>query len=520
MALAGLVGSCVATALLSGWGSLAIHGEFTDYVDRLLGVCLELQDGNAACQLAGGMRREFLERSSSMLMLQMVCVLLLLVGLVLIVFRGYVLLVQRMDAALALPGLATSDELLEGDEFDRVRVRLAKLHARASGLEAETAWYRRVGEAQNLRQAKATQVCYEVVRLISDSELSAASLRSALEVFATACQARTAALVLDARVSRTLGFGAMISTHHPPLITSQLPAEHQPREVSGRLVAGPGELQTLLVPLSSGSSGVGTLVAEFGRTTAIDDAQIRLAETVARIAALALAGLCDSTESRRLALLEERSAIAADLHDSLAQSLGFMRIQLSRLLRALDASHSTAADDGETARIAAELKEGVTAAYGEVRELISTFRARMEDGGLLEAIDRATTTFAAQTGIATTLTHALGRCRLDVNEEFHILQVVRESLANVSRHSGARLATVELRYGPGHEFTVTVDDDGAGVSQNAPDTGHYGLSIMRERTASLGGTLEVVRRPTGGTRVCLTFPPKRLPSESEDTASP
>lgn len=520
MALAGIAGGCVAAAVLSGWGSLAIHVEFTDYVDRLLAVCLAKQDGGGACRIAGAMRREFLERSSAMLMLQLLSVLMLLVGLALIVTRGYHLLVQRMGAALTLtgqPGVAMEPS---GDEFERVRARLATLHARSAGLEAEAAWHRRVGEAQSERQATVTQVSHEVARLIGDAELSAGSLRSALGVLGVACGARTVALMLDARVSRTLGFGECIATRHQPLIAAQLPAEHPPREVSGRLVAGPGEFQTLLVPLCSGGVGIGTLVAEFAGAVRVDDARVRLAETVARMVALALVGLSDSTESRRLALLEERSAIAAELHDSLAQSLGFMRIQLSRLQRKLDGLTPTSDGADDAARIAAELKEGVNAAYGEVRELISTFRARMDDGGLVEAVSRAIESFGTQTGIATTLGHDLGRCRLDVNEEFHVLQVIRESLANVSRHSGARRATVDLRYGPGHAFAVTVDDDGSGFKSSATDTGHYGLSIMRERTASLGGTLEVVARPTGGTRVSLAFRPKRLPSETEDIESP
>ncbi len=517
MALAGVVGGCVAAVVLSGWGSLVIHIEFTDYVERLLGVCLADRDGSAACQIAGAMQREFLERSAAMLMLQWLCVLLVLVGLGLVAARGYHLLVQRMGAALALTGQPMAATEMAGDEFERVRSRLATLHARAAGLEAETAWHRRVGEAQNQRQAAATQVSHEVARLISDSEISAASLRSALGVLGVACGARTLALALDARVSRTLGFAASIATRHQPLVAAQLPAEHPPREVSGRLVSGPGELQTLLVPLCSGGVGVGTLIVEFEASVRVDDAKVRLAETVARMVALALVGLSDSTESRRLALLEERSAIAAELHDSLAQSLGFMRIQLSRLQRRLAGQAPVGEGSDDAERIAAELKEGVDAAYGEVRELISTFRARMDDGGLVEAVSRAIESFGRQTGIATALRHDLGRCRLDVNEEFHVLQVIRESLANVSRHSGARLAAVELRYSPAHELTVTVDDDGSGFTGGATDPGHHGLSIMRERTASLGGTLEVVGRPAGGTRVRLAFRPKRLPSDDEET---
>jgi two-component system nitrate/nitrite sensor histidine kinase NarX len=518
MALAGVVGGCIATAVLSGWGSLAIHIEFTGYVDSLLAACLATQESSAACQIAGAMRSEFLERSSAMLMLQFLCVLLLLVGLGLIAARGYHLLVRRTSAAIALTSEPTTKDQA-GDEFERVRSRLATLHARTAGLEAEAAWHRRVSEAQNQRHTTVTQVSHEVARLISDAELSAGSLRSALGVLGSACGARTVALVLDARVSRTLGFGETIATHHPPLIANQLPAEYPPRDVSGRLVAGPGEFQTLIVPLCSGGVGIGALIAEFAGTAQVDDASVRLAETVARMAALALVGLSDSMESRRLALLEERSAIAAELHDSLAQSLGFMRIQLARLQRNLDGQSAAGEGPGDAVHIAAEIKEGLNAAYGEVRELISTFRTRMDEGGLIEAVSRAVEGFGAQTGIGTRLTHELGRCRLDVNEEFHILQVIRESLANVSRHSGAQLTAVDLRYGPAHEFTVTIDDDGSGFSGNATDTGHYGLSIMRERTASLSGTLEVVARPAGGTRVRLAFPPKRLPSESDEAVN-
>ena len=519
MALAGVLGGCVVAALLMGWGNLAIHVEFTRYVEQLLAVCGAAEAKSPACQVADAMHREFLERSAAMLMLQLLCVLMLLVGLGIVIARVHDLLVRRMGIALALGGQPTNPGKTAGDEFERVRAKLALIHARAAGLEAETAWHRRMGEAQTLRQNTVTQVSHEVARLISDSELSAASLRSALAVLGSACGARTTALVLDARVGRTLGFGERITTHHQPLIATQLPAEHPPRDVSGRLVAGPGDFQSLLVPLCSGGVGIGTLVAEFEGSARVDDTKVRLAETVARMVALALVGLSDSTESRRLALLEERSAIAAELHDSLAQSLGFMRIQLSRLQRKLSAPPPPGEVSDEAARIAAELKEGVNAAYGEVRGLISTFRTRMDDGGLIEAVRRALESFGAQAGIATRLDHELGRCRLDVNEEFHILQVIRESLANISRHSGARLAAVDLRYGPSHEFTVTVDDDGSGFKSGMPDAGHYGLSIMRERSVSLGGTLEVSARPSGGTRIRLAFQPKRLPSAAEDTAS-
>lgn len=535
--LVAVLGSCTVVILLSAWGSVASQSRFSDFLMQLAEACAGASAADPVCAIVEGLRRPVLEQGASMLMLQFLCMALLLVGMGLIAHHGYRLLVGRMDDAMALPGERTTEtDIAPGcDEFDRVRSRLATLQARAAGLEAESAWHRRAGEEQGRRTAAAVRVGHEVARLINDSEFSEGGLVTALGVLGTASEASAVGLLLEPRVCRTLGLAERIASPVVPRMVSQLPPDHPPRPVVGRLVAGPGNAQTLMVPLTSGDVGVGTLLLEFGPEARVDETRIRLAETVARILALAIVSLSDGAENRRLALLEERSAIAAELHDSLAQSLGFMRIQLARLQRALYDQRLAA--ESEPGRIAGEIRQGLTAAYGEVRELISTFRARMDDRGLVEAIQHAIDTLGAQTGIVVTLTHDLGRCRLEVNEEFHVLQMIRESLSNIGRHSDASSAWVDMRYGPGHEFVVLIDDDGRGFGQvpahlrpadpgsesadaGRMDPGHHGLSIMSERIASLGGTLEVAARPGGGTRVRLAFPPKRLPTEPDHGAPP
>ncbi|MBU3693514.1 MAG: histidine kinase [Rhodocyclaceae bacterium] len=535
VALAGVLGGCAVAVLLSAWGSAALQNRFADFVAQLAEACAGAPDGAQVCPVVGAFQRTVLEQGASMLMLQFLCMGLLLVGIGSLGFHGYRLLVRRMDDAVKLPGGSDLEIDAGRDEFDHVRARLATLHARAAGLEAESAWHRRASEAQARRAATVVRAGHEVARLINDSELSEGGLASALGVLAAASEARAVGLVLEPGVCRTLGLASTIAVPLAPMLAEQLPADHPPRPVVGRLLAGPDEVQTLLVPLTSGDIGVGTLLLEFAPEARLDDTRIRLAETVARILSLAIVSLSDSAENRRVALLEERSAIAAELHDSLAQSLGFMRIQLARLQRALH-EQGRAADD-EPGRIAAELRQGLAAAYGEVRELISTFRARLDGGGLLEAVQQALVALRTQTGITVSFDHALGRCRLEVNEEFHILQLIREALSNIGRHSCASAAWVDMRYGPGHEFVVVIDDDGRGLAAaSSPadpadgmadradgaraDGGHHGLSIMRERIASLGGALEVIARPGGGTRVRLAFPPKRLPTEPDQGARP
>ena len=95
-----------------------------------------------------------------------------------------------------------------------------------------------------------------------------------------------------------------------------------------------------------------------------------------------------------------------------------------------------------------------------------------------------------------------------MNEEFHILHVIREALSNIVRHSGATTVNVALVFQPSGSMMVTIDDDGIGYTARPEEAGHYGQKIMKERAYSLGGEIAVLRRRKGGTRVRLVFTPK------------
>ena len=109
---------------------------------------------------------------------------------------------------------------------------------------------------------------------------------------------------------------------------------------------------------------------------------------------------------------------------------------------------------------------------------------------------------------------------LDSNEQIHVLQVVREALTNIEHHARAQRADVRLAIEEG-KVKVVVEDDGVGIGQTVRPAHHYGLAIMRDRAATLGGTLSVSRRPEGGTRVELCFAPRgRFQSGSMRIAEP
>ena len=96
-----------------------------------------------------------------------------------------------------------------------------------------------------------------------------------------------------------------------------------------------------------------------------------------------------------------------------------------------------------------------------------------------------------------------------MNEEFHLLQIVREALTNVIRHARADHALISLDCAEGGEVRVRVEDDGRGIQPDSGGEGHHGVSIMRERARQLGGSLSLQAGVDGlGTCVEMRFRPR------------
>jgi two-component system nitrate/nitrite sensor histidine kinase NarX len=230
--------------------------------------------------------------------------------------------------------------------------------------------------------------------------------------------------------------------------------------------------------------------------------QTQLLEALSRHIGIAIGTARRTEQSRRLSLLEERAALARDLHDSLAQSLAYMKIQVSRLKPLVDRP-----DAGrEASGVLDELREGLNSAYRQLRELLTTFRLRIEGEGLATALQTTVSEFSGRGGIPITLEVHLGGCTLTANEEIHTLQIVREALSNVLNHAHARQAEVGVLCNSDGSVSATVTDDGIGVRQTA-GAHHYGMTIMEERAKHMGGQLSVENLPTLGTRVTLHFMP-------------
>lgn len=240
--------------------------------------------------------------------------------------------------------------------------------------------------------------------------------------------------------------------------------------------------------------------------------QMQVLEDVSRNLGSALAGSRRKQSLHRLALFEERSVIARELHDSLAQALSYLKIQVVRLQSQI----SDKPDDAQATL--QELREGLNAAYRQLRELLTTFRLQINQGGLNSALEATVKEFSERTGIEIKLANHLLGVELAAEEEIHVLQIVREALANVHHHARANSAQVHLAW-IGNEIVVSISDDGKGLGPNPERAQHYGLTIMRDRARSLGGSIELQANNPKGTQVILRFIPSTPFSNLASAAS-
>jgi nitrate/nitrite-specific signal transduction histidine kinase len=229
-------------------------------------------------------------------------------------------------------------------------------------------------------------------------------------------------------------------------------------------------------------------------------------ETLARFAVQAAIAIDNATLHRQaadLAVAQERLMIAHEMHDGLAQMLGYVNTKA----QAVDAYLRRGRHEEASAQLR-ELAGSAREAYTDVREGIVALRSLPEpDRPLGEVLADFLQRWKEQAKVSTEL-QIEGELRLPPSVELQVVRIVQEALTNVRKHSRATVARVHLRQAAG-ELIAAVADDGVGFDAAASQRGEFprfGLATMRERAVSVGGTLEVVSAPGRGTTVRLRVP--------------
>ncbi|MEL4470922.1 nitrate/nitrite two-component system sensor histidine kinase NarQ [Shewanella algae] len=214
-----------------------------------------------------------------------------------------------------------------------------------------------------------------------------------------------------------------------------------------------------------------------------------------------------SEQRQQLALLEERAVIARELHDSLGQLLSFLKIQISLLRKGLDQSCKSPAVTQQLE----ELNEGVTTAYAQLRELLSTFRLTVKEPNLRNALEAMLEQLRSQTDTELELSYRLPPQLLAAHQHIHILQLTREATLNAIKHANASRICISCEKNSDNMVVIRVEDNGIGLAHIKERDQHFGIGIMHERASRLSGMVEFSSNASGGTSVVLTFPPQQEP---------
>lgn len=227
-----------------------------------------------------------------------------------------------------------------------------------------------------------------------------------------------------------------------------------------------------------------------------------LLETLGQLLGTAIENLRLATREREMAISEERNLVAQGLHDSIAQGLTFLNIQVQLLDDSLREGRQE-----EAASIVPSLRAGVQESYEDVRELLLNFRSRLAEDDLFGALKATIQKFRLQTGIDAQFTIEGDGPPFPREQQLQILFIVQEALSNIRKHAMAQ--SVEVRLDERHDFLLTIRDNGVGFDATTlleKGDGHVGMNIMRERAQRIHASLVVKSEPGNGTTVTLELP--------------
>jgi signal transduction histidine kinase len=209
------------------------------------------------------------------------------------------------------------------------------------------------------------------------------------------------------------------------------------------------------------------------------------------------------SNSGAIAVLQERQRVAREVHDGLAQTLGYLNIQMGITDRLLA--------DGEPEKAAAELAAmgRVTRdAYEDLRQSIVDLRVPVSlRGDLRRTLREYVERFTLQTGVPCHFESRRGSpVALSPSAEVQIIRIVQEALTNVKKHAPGAKVWLSLKTNH-RQVHATIEDDGPGFDlASIGHNGRFGLRTMKERAESVGGTFAVDSRPGGGTRLQVSVP--------------
>ena len=268
------------------------------------------------------------------------------------------------------------------------------------------------------------------------------------------------------------------------------------------------------VPVRMQNKVLGEINLFYKHPVSLVPEELELMDTLASHLATAVEGMRAIALDREAAIAGERSLLARELHDSIAQSLAFLKIQVQLLRTAVSKNNSD-----KTALALDELDSGLKESIADVRELLLHFRTRTQADDIDRAVQETLQKFQHQTGLEVSRKVTGEGLPLPQDVQIHVLHVLQEALSNVRKHACATAVEIEIHKGEPWRFLVR--DDGVGFDpHNNRNELQVGLKIMRERAEQIGAKVSINASVGHGTTVTLRVPAKSLPVFKKSEAVP
>jgi two-component system nitrate/nitrite sensor histidine kinase NarX len=469
---------------------------------------------------------------------QLVMMALAVLGAVVMLYTGYMYVINPL--AQLRRGLAqieagdfqtrvevdTQDEFgLVGAGFNRMAVTLQSLYG---GLEAQVQSKTARIEAQRARLEALYEVSAFLARATTIEELSrgfAQRVRAVMGADAVAVRwsdeanQRYLMLASDAlpadmlEEERSLIAGACACGNLKPDARIRVIPIRSHEAAPMQHCAKAGFESLVSVPVRIKQRLIGEIDLFFRQPLELSAEETELLDALANHLANALESLRVAAMEREAAVGEERSLLAGELHDSISQSLAFLKIQAQLLRTAINRQQAE-----KVQTTLDELDEGLRESIGDVRELLVHFRTRTNTEHIEGALQETLLKFQHQTGLPSHLVIRGTGLPLPADVQVQVLHVLQEALSNVRKHAHA--TQVNLEVDKGEHWRFTVRDNGRGFDTNLePGETHVGLKIMRERAQRIGARIALTSSSAQGTAVVLILPPHPVASKLVTTAS-
>ena len=269
----------------------------------------------------------------------------------------------------------------------------------------------------------------------------------------------------------------------------------------GRKSAVKANVGTIFVPLRYHGKVLGVFNLFFDSEPSLAVDERALLESIAENIAIGLDKARLDEETKRMELSQEGLFLSQEIHDSLAQTIYSLKLQVTVLGDMLKQGNKENASQKVDS-----LQSNITQANQELRELMCNFRVPLDPRGIETSLENLVNQFKTEEGIAIYL-QVKGKFYFKPETEMQIMRITQEALSNIRKHAKAR--NVRIFFSAEPHFQLLIEDDGVGFKKtqfNAEVMGNnIGMNIMQERATRIGAHIEIESEADEGTRVIVTF---------------